>query len=201
MAQTEIKIIDRYVSLFSRELRKQGYRVGYDEIASELAEAYCECLKTYNHNDDRGASLNTYVVSAFKNRVKNLRARLKRERAIFNMEHGGDSSDIGGDVTPLDQVMAESIKHKIFAAITDARSLLIFNEMVNTSDKVLGTMEALRSHYSDTPSRERGARGGGLFTKSVALVYGYSHGNVRWHVQKVQGIARKVLTDYFEYDK
>lgn len=191
MTPTGIEVLDKYATAFTVQLSKAGFDVDGDEIANELWFAYDLCQKNYNPKNDAEASFETYVIKSFQRELSRIAKELGENTKRFVPIEIAEielSDEMSAEHDTLNMLIADDQRKQVMKAITDGRKLVIFNEMVSPSHKVVEVMAALRYHRVKTKSN-------GAFVTAVALVYGYTYDNVRHHVYGIRKIAKKVLTN------
>lgn len=195
MASTGIELIDKYSKYFKHTLLKKGFKFDTEDLMSELYEVYARCVNGFEA--DENISFNTYAIKAFKYRIKEIEMELQKERSntLPMTDAEGNVIDIKffGE-TGYDRILMRQLKREIFMKINSGRGIIIFNEMINTSEKVLNVMDLIAMHNCQTHPAEQKVKGNGIFRKAIELVYGFSAASVLYNVKRIKKIARMTLT-------
>jgi len=191
--KTGIEILDKYTTYYLDQVHKRGFEeVSYGEILSELGEAYANAVK--NYDESKGAVFNTYCITCFKNAITHFLARIRAEKYGLEYVNFADVESMADNNQPSVEDLMHTQETKVgIMQKLKGRELLIFNELVDTSEKVNAVLAQIDAKYDDQQKDVIKFKAGGRMRHALSLVYGFSPRNVRHHIEKIRIVAKKEL--------
>jgi hypothetical protein len=153
-------------------LRREKFKVEYDDIEGELGLTYTEALKTFSPDKNERASFKTYVSMAFAVRIKEMKREICIHTRIMN-EHNLWQGCLNGNTLPLsfsDNPETENVAMQLMDGVVENN--VVMAELLKTTFPVEETLAKMRNSGMLNRGRQ----------VDVIMAIGKTHGLSKWQI-------------------